>query len=135
MNATMSNRMVSLIPERVARLPSGAVFTFAEASACRYPERVAHLVQFLNWMSPLNPITKDDQRILGLRNAAGRLVHAADLEEEGLSEAGEEHAEEIEEVEAAQELEGAEAVEELEVAAESEAAEELEVSEEEEVFA
>jgi hypothetical protein len=47
-------------------------------------------VQFLNWMSPLNPITKDDQRVLGLLNANGRPVHAADLEEDDLLEQAEE---------------------------------------------
>jgi hypothetical protein len=99
MNAAMINRIVSLIPERVARLPSGVAFTPAGASACRYPERLAHLAQFLSWMSPLNPITKDDQRVFGLLNAAGRPVHAADLEEDELLEPGEEQdvAEEAEE--------------------------------------
>jgi hypothetical protein len=115
MNAAMINRIVSLIPERVARLPSGAAFT-PEASACRYPERVVHLAQFLNWISPLNPITKDDQRVFGLLNAAGRPVHAADLEEDELLEPGEEQdvAEEIEAAEAAEAAEAVEAAEEAE---------------------
>jgi hypothetical protein len=82
MNAAMINRIVSLIPERTARTLSGAVLVYPDAAACRYPERLAHLVQFLSWMSPLNPITKDDQRVLGLLNAAGRPVHAADMEAE-----------------------------------------------------
>src|SRR5438067_12045961 len=82
MNAAMIERIVSLIPERVARTTSGAVLTYPDAAACRYPERIAHLLQFLHWMSPLNPITKDDQRVLGLRDANGRPVHAADLEQD-----------------------------------------------------
>jgi hypothetical protein len=81
MNAAMIDRIVSLIPERVARQPSGAAFTL-EASACRYPERIAHLARFLNWMSPLNPITRDDQRIFGLLNEQGRPVHAVDMEDD-----------------------------------------------------
>jgi hypothetical protein len=44
-------------------------------------------------------ITKDDQRVLGLLNANGRPVHAADLEGDELLEQGEEQdaAEELEE--------------------------------------
>ena len=85
MNAAMIDRIVSLIPERVARLPSGVAFTL-EASACRHPERIAHLVEFLSWTSPLYPITKHDQRVFGLLNEQGRPVHAADMED---GEAGE----------------------------------------------
>jgi hypothetical protein len=86
MNAAMINRVVSLIPERTARTLSGAVLMDPDAAVCRFPERLAHLVQFLGWMSPLNPITKDDQRVLGLLNAAGRPVHAADMEEDETQE-------------------------------------------------
>jgi hypothetical protein len=32
-------------------------------------------------MTPLSPLTLDDQRVLGLVNAAGRPVHAADMED------------------------------------------------------
>jgi hypothetical protein len=85
MNAAMIDRIVSLIPERAARQPSGAAFTI-EASACRHPERIAHLVEFLSWTSPLYPITKFDQTVFGLLNEQGRAVHAVDLEED---EAGE----------------------------------------------
>jgi hypothetical protein len=81
MNAAMINRIVSLIPERVARLPSGVAFT-PEASACRHPERIAHLAEFLSWTSPLYPITKYDQRVFGLLNEQGRPVHAVDMEED-----------------------------------------------------
>jgi hypothetical protein len=128
MNAAMVNRIVSLIPERVARLSSGVAFA-PGASACRYPERVAYLAQFLNWMSPLNPITKDDQRVLGLRNENGRPVHAADLEDDELPEPGEEQdAPEAEEVEAAEEAEELDATEETELEA-AEETEALEVAE------
>ena len=118
MNAAMINRIVSLIPERVARLQSGAVFTPAETSACRYPERIAHLAPLLGWMSPLNPITKDDQQVLGLLGANGRPVHAADLEEDELPEPGEEQdvadeAAEVEAAEEAEELDTAEKAEEV----------------------
>ena len=85
MNAAMIHRIVSLIPERVTRAPSGAAFT-PEASACRHPERIAHVAEFLSWTSPLYPITKYDQRVFGLLNDQGRPVHAANMEAE---EAGE----------------------------------------------
>jgi hypothetical protein len=77
----MTGRILSLIPERAARAPSGAAFTL-EASACRHPERIAHLVEFLSWTSPLYPITRFDQRVLGLLNEQGRPVHAIDMEQD-----------------------------------------------------
>lgn len=79
MNAETVRRVMSLIPERVARVPTGVTLEHSVATT-RYPERVAHLVQFLHWMSPLSPITRDDQRVLGLLNAQGRPVHAVDIE-------------------------------------------------------
>ncbi|HWA38149.1 MAG TPA: hypothetical protein VG873_09825 [Burkholderiales bacterium] len=48
-----------------------------------------HIAQLLNWLTPLSPLTLDDQRILGLVNAAGRPVHSSDLEE-GAAESGSE---------------------------------------------
>lgn len=81
MSASMIARIVSLVPERVARVPGGTAF-LPHASACRYPERIVHLGQFLNWLSPLASLAKEDQRILGLLNAAGRPVHAIDLEDD-----------------------------------------------------
>lgn len=81
MNAAMVSRIVALIPERVARVHSGASFNSAESRASRYPERVSHLAQFLSWLSPLNAISKDDQRILGLLHANGRPVHANEMED------------------------------------------------------
>jgi len=91
MSAAMISRIVSLIPERVARVQSGAGFHSTE-SPSRYPERVSHLAQFLSWLSPLNAISKDDQHILGLLHANGRPVHANEMEEEsaelGLEDGG-----------------------------------------------
>ena len=81
MSAAMISRIVSLIPERVARVQSGAGFHSTE-SPSRYPERVSHLARFLSWLSPLNAISKDDQHILGLLHANGRPVHANEMEEE-----------------------------------------------------
>ena len=85
MNAARVFGLISLIPDRTVRLPSGTVFSDAQAASCKYPERVAHLSRFLGWLGPLDPISKEDQQILGLRAANGRPIHAADLEDEPLS--------------------------------------------------
>ncbi len=80
MNASTVHRIISLIPERVARAQSGARFTMT--GACRNPERIAYLSCHLQWLSPLNPVSRDDQQLLGLLLANGRRVHAGDVEDE-----------------------------------------------------
>jgi hypothetical protein len=80
MNAATVHRIISLIPERVARAQSGALFT--TTGACRHPERIAYLSRCLQWLSPLNPVSRDDQQLLGLLLANGRTVHAGDVEDE-----------------------------------------------------
>ncbi len=80
MNASTVHRIISLIPERVARAQSGALFTMT--GACRHPERIAYLSCYLQWLSPLNPVSRDDQKLLGLLLANGRSVHAGDVEDE-----------------------------------------------------
>lgn len=83
MDAAMVSSVMSLIPERTARTQSGVQFT-PEAASCRYPDRIAHVAKFLHWLSPLASLSIEDQQVLGLRNAQGRPVHAADLEDEAL---------------------------------------------------
>jgi hypothetical protein len=80
MNASTVHRIISLIPERVARAQSGALFTMI--GACRHAERIACLSRYLQWLSPLNPVSSDDQQQLGLLLANGRRVHAGDVEDE-----------------------------------------------------
>jgi len=80
MNASTVHRIISLIPERVARAQSGALFTMT--GACRHPERIAYLSCYLQWLSPLNPVSRDDQKLLGVLLANGRPVHAGDVEDE-----------------------------------------------------
>src|SRR6267378_4660721 len=80
MNAATVHRIISLIPERVAHARSGALFT--TSGTCRYPERIAYLSRYLQWLSPLNPVSRDDQQQLGLLLANGRPVHAGDVEDE-----------------------------------------------------
>jgi hypothetical protein len=86
MNAANVSRIISLIPERVPRVQSGTRFSAANPGACRYPERLAHLARFLRWLSALDPISKEDQTVLGLFNAAGRPAHAGDEDEEAAGE-------------------------------------------------
>jgi len=80
MNAATVHRIISLIPERVAHARSGAPFT--TSGTCRHPERIAYLLRTLQWLSPLNPVSTDDQQLLGLLLANGRTVHAGDIEDE-----------------------------------------------------
>src|SRR5467141_855724 len=80
MNASTVHRIISLIPERVAHARSGAPFTMT--GACRNPERIAYLFCHLQWLSPLNPVSRDDQQLLGLLLANGRSVHAGDVKDE-----------------------------------------------------
>ena len=90
MNATMVSRLMSLIPDRSPRAQSGSVFSASEAATCRYPERIAYLTRFLHWMGPLDPMTREDQQILGVRSSGGRPMAAGETGEELGEEAGEE---------------------------------------------
>jgi len=64
MNAAIVARTLSLIPDRVSRMQTGSIFD--PSTPCAHPERIAHLLQFLTWLGPLQPVTKEDLRILGL---------------------------------------------------------------------
>jgi hypothetical protein len=94
MNAAIVSRTLSLIPDRVPRMQSGSTFDPSAAASCSYPERIAHLAQFLGWLGPLHPITKDDLRILGLLTPYGKpaLPQAEEADEEIELDAGEEEA-------------------------------------------
>jgi len=93
MNAAMVSRVMSIVPERVARMPSGAPFLL-EASSCRHAERLTHMAKLLSWMTPLVFLSREDQQLLGLRAANGAPVQAAD--EDGESDADAEAETEIE---------------------------------------
>jgi len=75
MNAAMVSSLISMIPERIARLPSGSVLVPHE----KHGPRVAHLLRFLHWLSPLERLAREDQRVLGL---LAPHVRAVALEEE-----------------------------------------------------
>jgi len=72
MNAALVSRTLSLIPDRVSRVQSGSAFDPSATSTCAHPERIAHLAQFLSWLGPLHPITKDDLRLFGLLTPYGK---------------------------------------------------------------
>ena len=72
MNAAAVSRLISLIPDRTPRVQSGTVFTPSEAAACRYPDRLSYMTRFLHWLGPLDPMTREDQQILGVRSSGGR---------------------------------------------------------------
>jgi hypothetical protein len=82
MNATMVSRLMSLIPDRSPRAQSGSVFSASAGATCRYPERIAYLTRFLHWLGPLDPMTREDQQILGVRSSGGRPVAAGEIGEE-----------------------------------------------------
>ena len=90
MDATRVFRLISLIPDRAVRAQSGSVFSPSEAAASRYPERMSYLGKFLHWLGPLDPMTREDQQILGVRTNGGRPIAAGE-------EAGEEIIEDLEE--------------------------------------
>jgi hypothetical protein len=81
MNAALVSRTLALIPDRVSRLQSGSAFDPAAPGACAHPERITHLAQFLGWLGPLNPITKDDLRVFGLMTPYGKPAIALDADE------------------------------------------------------
>ena len=81
MDAATVSRTLSLIPERIARLPSGRNFD-PKNCGCAHPERVAHLVQFLDWLTPLRAITKDDLRVFGLMTPYGKPAIGSVMDEE-----------------------------------------------------
>lgn len=82
MNAAIVSRTLSLIPERVARVQSGSLFDPQASAACAHPERISHLAQFLGWLGPLNPITKDDLRVFGLMTPYGKPAIASALDDD-----------------------------------------------------
>jgi hypothetical protein len=68
------------------RAQSGATFLL-EGSSCKFAERLAHVSRFLNWLSPLEALTKDDQRVLGLLAANGRPVQTSDEDDDADADA------------------------------------------------
>jgi hypothetical protein len=77
MDAATVFRVISLIPDRMPRTQSGCAFDAAGGQ----PERVVLLAKFLSWLGPLDPISKEDQQLLGVRTGGGKPLGLG--EEEG----------------------------------------------------
>jgi hypothetical protein len=77
MNPGNVSRLLSRIPERAERTPSGVPFV-PQACSCAYPERLAQLSSFLSWLRPLDALSRDEQVALGLVAPNGRPVQPAD---------------------------------------------------------
>lgn len=79
MDAATIARVMSAIPERAAWVQSGTAFAAHENQGVQ----VLYLARFLQWLSPLTVLTKDDQRALGLITTHQRPVEAdAELDED-----------------------------------------------------
>jgi hypothetical protein len=85
MDAALVYRLISFVPDRSARAQTGSVYSPSEAAACRFPDRMSYLGKFLHWLGPLDPMTKEDQQILGVRSSGGRPLMAGEdaVEEQG----------------------------------------------------
>jgi hypothetical protein len=83
MDAATVFKVLSLIPDRLAFAPSGSACT--AAAKCEHPERLAFILRRQHWLGPLETVSKEEQRMLGLMSPHARPLHAAD--EEG-AEAG-----------------------------------------------
>ena len=75
MNRGTVSKLLSLIPERTGRSPSGVLFR-PEATACAYPERLVQLSRYMSWLRPLDALTREEQVALGLVAPNGRPMQA-----------------------------------------------------------
>jgi hypothetical protein len=76
MDAATVFRVISLIPDRVPRTQSGCIFNCGGQ-----PQRVMLLAKFLSWLGPLDPISKEDQQLLGVRSGGGRPLGVGEEED------------------------------------------------------
>ncbi|HET9351864.1 MAG TPA: hypothetical protein VFO02_11130 [Burkholderiales bacterium] len=80
MDGAAVSRLMSLVPERMARSQSGSHFR-GDGSA-----RMDLLCRFMHWLAPLSQITREEQQLLGVR-AGGKVMadgdEAADEMEDG----------------------------------------------------
>ena len=81
MDGASVSRLISRVPERLARGRSGSRFG-ADGSA-----RMSVLSRRLHWLGPLHPLAGEEQQILGTRSGGGRPL--AEGEEGGEEAAGE----------------------------------------------
>ncbi|HEY8250607.1 MAG TPA: hypothetical protein VIG70_08375 [Burkholderiales bacterium] len=82
MEKTAVLRLISLIPDRVSRSQSGSTFVGTGAAG-----RAQLLAPFLSWLGPLNPISKEEQQILGVRSGGGKALVDGEAAGEEVEEA------------------------------------------------
>ena len=73
MNQAMVSRIVSLVPERMARLKSGTPFVPARTPSGQGAQ-VACLAPLLHWLTPLSFMNEEEQRALGVLAVHGRVA-------------------------------------------------------------
>jgi hypothetical protein len=64
MDGAVVFRLISLIPDRMPRGQTGSLFIGGNS------QQLEPLSRFLSWLGPLNPISKEDQQLLGVRAVA-----------------------------------------------------------------
>jgi len=79
MDATTVYRLISLVPDRTARAPSGSAFELQDGHSAR----IALLMRFLHWLGPLDALSKEDQQALGVRSGGGRSMGPDEEELDG----------------------------------------------------
>ena len=78
MNQAMVSKIVSLVPERMARLQSGTRFMLPKDEGTQ----VACLAPLLHWLTPLKVIGEEEQRALGLYALHGKAAKRYDEDDE-----------------------------------------------------
>jgi hypothetical protein len=74
------SRVLPLIPEREPRFQTGTRFALPEMDV-RHGAQVAQLARFLQWLTPLNPMSKEEQQGLGLGAPRARLLEHGEEDE------------------------------------------------------
>ena len=82
-NPSILARIVSVVPDRTARLRSGTLFKPPDAATAP----IAYLAGFLSWLTPLNIINEEEQRLLGL-NPHGKLSRHDDDDDDDHDDSG-----------------------------------------------
>ena len=80
MNPTMLTKIVSLVPERMARVPSGTLFAWQDSPESA-GSQVAALGRLLHWLTPLSILNEEEQRALGLLSLHGKSGRRDDEDE------------------------------------------------------
>lgn len=72
MDGAVVFRLISLVPDRMPRGQTGSLFNGGSS------QQLEPLSRFLSWLGPLNPISKEDQQLLGVRTVAAKPLSEGD---------------------------------------------------------